>query len=335
MEPPGGAGPSQGGRPAGQLVLDLGATLRRMSPADIRRLALNLSTPNTLAEKQFASLLKMPGVCAAVLGALKAGPAMPDDAAERWGPMVAKHTCLKRDGNCLAKLAREAALQLDLLRARLVAAQQHALASKQLAAVVPLRMLKKLAHHEGSSSASDAQAGAAAASAADGEARKHESEESAAVAVRSALNQCGCCVKAEQAFLDGFVGRSNDFVFKKTQTGTRREGVDERRLLEHKPAPQELHDAVCCAQLCGARMSVADWGLARQSFVAAVGRPAQLHVVINFIWDAARGEVRPMCDERLSDLFGLGADEAAYCRRHALGARRRPAWTGAVAKGVG
>ena len=192
--------------------------LSGMSPADIERLTLELAAPNDLASMALNELLRDEAAVAAALSALKYIMAMPDDAAARWGAPVAQHRCAKRDGNCMAKLGRESPALLDEWHARLRAAKDAAARAAALDNAVRERPGAKRQRLGGGASASlSALAmqvqGAAAATATP------ETEAEAAAAVRRLMNEQGCCAGAENAFLHGFVGRSNDFMYKDLKSG--------------------------------------------------------------------------------------------------------------------
>ena len=120
--------------------------------------------------------------------------------------------------NAMAKLGRESPALLDEWHARLRAAKDAAARAAALDNAVRERPGAKRQRLGGGASASlSALAmqvqGAAAATATP------ETEAEAAAAVRRLMNEQGCCAGAENAFLHGFVGRSNDFMYKDLKSG--------------------------------------------------------------------------------------------------------------------
>ena len=197
-----------------RFTLDLGSLVGHMSEHDLLATCLAIASPSTDAEKVFDALIRDPYAVQRVLEELQSVSAMPSDAADRWGAPAALHRCSKRDGNCLAELARaEGGAGLDRLYERLAAAKKAGEASRSLQAAVPARKQAALAHREGGAegtAASATQAQAAAERLALDALTAHESPLKAATGVRAELRACGCCVEGESAFLSGFQGRKMD-----------------------------------------------------------------------------------------------------------------------------
>ena len=256
------------------------------------------------------------GTMAAALQVAAAQAAMPADAEERWGHAVAGHRCAGRDGNCFAKLARDNAALLDTLRSSLVQAKERAAQRKRLDASVPVAKQQKLAHDSDSSVQSALQASAAAAAQADAEERgAGASEAEAAAAVRKELRRLGCCHEAERALLEGFFGRSDDFMYyDRKKGGARAEGLEAARALEDLPTVEVIHKEPCP---CGRHKEITLATLAegRRAYKQAEGAAAKMSVVKEFVWDKGRGQLGSCdCDILLKKVFGCGAKYCAAVR---------------------
>ena len=312
-----------------RFTLDMGSLVGHMSEHDLLETCLALTSPSTDAQKVFDALIREPYVVQRVLEELQSVSAMPSDAADRWGAPAALHRCSKRDGNCLAELARaEGGAGLDRLYERLAAAKKAGEASRSLQAAVPARKQAALAHREGGAegtAASATQAQAAAERLALDALTAHESPLKAATGVRAELRACGCCVDAESAFLSGFQGRSRDFIYHApakrpagssvAQKQTRVAGLDARRAGEEMPSPNEMYERICCEHLCDADISEQEFEVWRNKYLSATTQAAKDTVVKEFVWDTAHGQLYDYCGKVLKDLFGVGASKIAEIKR--------------------
>ena len=295
--------------------LDLGAALAGFSREQLLQFFGAVTEPTDERSKILLEAVS-DGTMVDALQAAAAQAAMPAGAEERWGNAVAGHRCAKRDGNCLAQLARDEPAKLDALRSRLQLAKESAARCKRLDASVPVTKQQKLAHDNNSSVQSSLQASAAAAAQADAEEQAAaESEAEAAAAVRKELHHLGCCNKAERAMLEGFLGGSINFkYYDRRKGGTRAEGLEAVRALEDLPSAEAIFLEPCP---CGRHKDITCATLkeARRVYVQASGASAKMSAVKEFVWDNGSGQLGPCnCDVLLKKLYGLGPKYCAAVR---------------------
>ena len=131
-----------------------------------------------------------------------------------------------------------------------------------------------LAHREGTTTYSVAAEAVAKARAEQRANNVAESPETAALAVRTELRDRGCCQAGERCFMQGFFGRSNDFMSydrkKDGASGTRDEALVASRRLDQLSAPEDVVGSVCgCTRNCGRNMPVETIVDTRAQWVAA------------------------------------------------------------------
>ena len=179
----------------------------------VQKLVSALTNPTDMPGQILRAGLSDSAASAVVYDKVLAWTTMPEGAADRWGAEVESHRCDKETG-CLLRLAQSCPQTLDTLRARLQAASEAESTARDLEAngVGRSKVPSLLAHREGTTTYSVAAEAVAKARAEQRAKNVAESPETAALAVRTELRDRGCCQAGERCFMQGFFGRSNNFM---------------------------------------------------------------------------------------------------------------------------
>ena len=142
-----------------------------------------------------------------------------------------------------------------------------------------------------------------------------ETQEEAALAVRLALRENGCCQEAERAFLQGFVGRSNNFMAKKRRgkeavpdsAGPRDAHLASTQNLDGMLPPNEVVEMVCCDRDCTRGempcQTVAD---VRLAWSAASSEEGRSEVLRRLLWNPLTGQAYGLCHSRVRLILPVG-----------------------------